>query len=661
MQYCLRRAAASSLDFNNSEESGTAIRVKVEMGKSAKNNKRKEEERQAKRESPWEELEPTTDFFKLKDSKGAVISAPKSTPTRLIAEAVQPGDAGICTMTYTTFIKDHLENAKEPQEEPLAFILHGEETQFAAKFPQIPRGRYQALEWPGKCPKSGDEVLKRGVMLQMGRGTVELITGQVDFRLGREDTIELVAEWYEKDSKELQKLYKDNKDASPHITAALKKKVHGLESSIKRTYAVRPVKRDGKELPAGNRVWQAIFRIRKEISGLVPELEPPAGGGTAIKSGKEEIIIRTVTRAEEPRNDGTEPIWLPDGTSLEEAYRLGKSVKEFAGLCRNKRGLGVRVRAKGIAAARLTLLPNDDRIDAETAKVLVRMQFEVWGAHIDTPVTAVSRALRGKGWNTLPMKTKPMGQNKMITMGSEEAPKCDKTFRLPEGFLVIGRQITHDRPNPKAIHVEGTFWGESSKDGASTCASPGAGSRGLLGSLSSITPGSASGVGGSWAADPLGNSPLSPSAIAHSLVANASSSVAQELRFTSFEEEVNNQVETAQAESRHQHRTLEQWCKEEFGKLKERNDETSAEIKTIGEEVSAARKEHQEANKTMNATVIHVKADQSAIMAQLSELLARVPAKEKKKRDSTAAGLPAAAGGKGGASGTGNGMEADDG
>ena len=265
------------------------------------------------------------------------------------------------------------------------------------------------------------------------------------------------------------------------------------------------------------------------------------------------------------------------------------------------------------------------------------------------------------------MKTKPMGQNKMITMGAEEGPKCDKTFRLPEGFLVIGRQVTHDRPNPKAIHVEGTFWGESSKDGANPCASPGALARGLLSGGSTATPGSASGLGGSWAATPFGSSPLSPSAIAHNLVASTSSSVAQELRFTSFEEEVNSQVEAVQAESQHQHRTLEQWCKEEFGKIKERNDQTAADIQTIGEEVSAARKEHQEANKTMNTTVTHVKADQSAIMAQLSELLARVPAKEKKKRSSAAAGLPtapAAAGGKGGASGGGNGMngvDSDDG
>ena len=240
------------------------------------------------------------------------------------------------------------------------------------------------------------------------------------------------------------------------------------------------------------------------------------------------------------------------------------------------------------------------------------------------------------------MKTKPLGQNKMITMGAEEGPKCDKTFRLPEGFLVIGRQVTHDRPNLKAIHVEGTFWGESSKGGANTCASPGVLARGLLGGGSASTPGSASGLGGSSVATSFGSSPWSPSAIAHSLVANTSSSVAQELRFTSFEEEVNSQVEAVQAESQHQHRTLEQWCKDEFGKIKERNDQTSADIKTIGEEVSAARKEHQEANKTMNTTVIHVKADQSAIMAQLSELLARVPAKEKKKRISAAAGLPAA-------------------
>ena len=51
------------------------------MGKSAKNNKRKNEEKWEKREAPWEELEPQTNFFRWKNSKGAVITTPTSAPT----------------------------------------------------------------------------------------------------------------------------------------------------------------------------------------------------------------------------------------------------------------------------------------------------------------------------------------------------------------------------------------------------------------------------------------------------------------------------------------------------------------------------------------------------------------------------------------------------
>ena len=60
------------------------------MGKSAKSNKRKNEEKLEEREAPWEELQPQTSFFKWKDSKGATITTPTSAPTRLSAAAVQP-------------------------------------------------------------------------------------------------------------------------------------------------------------------------------------------------------------------------------------------------------------------------------------------------------------------------------------------------------------------------------------------------------------------------------------------------------------------------------------------------------------------------------------------------------------------------------------------
>ena len=265
----------------------------------------------AKRESPWEELQPSTEFFQQKDALGIAAAAG---PLSLSAATVQKGDSGITTMSYRTFEDKHLEHAKTPQEEPLAFILHGEAVQFKSKFPQIPAGRFEDLDWPGKDPKTGLDILKSGTILQMGKGKITLLEGRADFRLDRETTVEMCAEWDERYSPELRKLM-EGKDAANAAGAVLKKKIFGWDTAIKKVYAVRPVKPQGKELPKGKRVMQAIFRIPANKSGLDPDVVVP-GGGLAARSGKEGIMLRMVSREGRANDDGTEPVWLPDGVSL---------------------------------------------------------------------------------------------------------------------------------------------------------------------------------------------------------------------------------------------------------------------------------------------------------------------------------------------------------
>ena len=130
--------------------------VREGMGKSSKQNARKDAEKEAKRESPWEELVPAKEFFQRKDGMGTVMGGELGgrNPAILKAGTVQVGDTGLLTMTYRTFEKEHLSHAQTPQDEPLAFILHGDGVQFKAKFPQIPAGRYKELDWPGKAPKT---------------------------------------------------------------------------------------------------------------------------------------------------------------------------------------------------------------------------------------------------------------------------------------------------------------------------------------------------------------------------------------------------------------------------------------------------------------------------------------------------------------------------
>ena len=134
-------------------------------------------------------------------------------------------------------------------------------------------------------------------------------------------------------------------------------------------------------------------------------------------------------------------------------------MKGFAGLIRNQRGLGVRVEREGIQAARMALLKDDDRIDEDTAKVLVRVEHEVSGAHVDTPMLGVSRALRLKGWETIPIRSRVVGEKKIITMGAASSPEGTMTFRLPEGFLVIGPPLSRGRESPGAVKIDGGVLG----------------------------------------------------------------------------------------------------------------------------------------------------------------------------------------------------------
>ena len=107
----------------------------------------------AKRESPWEELQPSTEFFQQKDALGIAAAAG---PLSLSAAPVQKGGSGSTTMSYRPFEDKHLEHAKTPQEEPLAFILHGEAVRpLQVEVPPDPHGALRGLGLAGEGPEAG--------------------------------------------------------------------------------------------------------------------------------------------------------------------------------------------------------------------------------------------------------------------------------------------------------------------------------------------------------------------------------------------------------------------------------------------------------------------------------------------------------------------------
>ena len=137
------------------------------MGKNSKANRKKDEQKQ---EAPWEEQQPLNEFFRYKGEKTGSRFFGGRPPVHK-ADEVQKGDAGIVQMNYKSFEHRHLNMAKEQQEEPLAYLIHGTAAQFHAKFPQIPKGRFWDREWPTLDPKTMAEPLKSGIILQMGKGS----------------------------------------------------------------------------------------------------------------------------------------------------------------------------------------------------------------------------------------------------------------------------------------------------------------------------------------------------------------------------------------------------------------------------------------------------------------------------------------------------------
>ena len=91
------------------------------MGKSSKSNKKKDQQQQQKKEASWEEQQPLKEFFQVKEVDDASAASGGVSvvrhPTVHAPAGVRRGTGGMCHMNYKTFEKDHLEHAKEQQEE----------------------------------------------------------------------------------------------------------------------------------------------------------------------------------------------------------------------------------------------------------------------------------------------------------------------------------------------------------------------------------------------------------------------------------------------------------------------------------------------------------------------------------------------------------------
>ena len=116
--------------------------------------------------------------------------------------------------------------------------------------------------------------------------------------------------------------------------------------------------------------------------------------------------------------------------------------------------------------------------------------------------------------------------------------------------------------------------------------------------------------------------------------------VATELRITSFEERMNQEVGQATTEQQHQHKSLEAWCKTEFHKINEQLTAGEAQLKTFGDELKATKEQNKMDNEETHKRVMQTGLDISEILNKVGELTQRLPPPVSKKRVNKPEGVP---------------------
>ena len=226
---------------------------------------------------------------------------------------------------------------------------------------------------------------------------------------------------------------------------------------------------------------------------------------------------------------------------------------------------------------------------------------------MDTPLLSICRALRAKGWNTIPLKSRPAGDKRIVTVGAETSPVGRQTYRIPEGFLVVGPPIDKNTEKAGAVRIEGEFWGDDDVEEISTTDM----SMNNLSGISGITSVSS---GASF----LGSG-------------DASTSVQIALRVGAIEGQLDRELEQMQLDRQHEHRPLEAWCQQKFEEMQQENKALHNRITETQKATEKAIGEQKASIDTTTANVAQMSANIALLLEGMNNMQARLPSPAPKR------------------------------
>ena len=116
--------------------------------------------------------------------------------------------------------------------------------------------------------------------------------------------------------------------------------------------------------------------------------------------------------------------------------------------------------------------------------------------------------------------------------------------------------------------------------------------------------------------------------------------MATELKLVQVEDQLSQEVGLLQQEQKHQHRTLEAWCKEEFAKLADQQTSTATQVKSIGDELKANKEATTLAAEGVHTQLALTNTNVDSIKVMVTEMMKRLPPATNRKRPDKPEGSP---------------------
>ena len=171
-------------------------------------------------------------------------------------------------------------------------------------------------------------------------------------------------------------------------------------------------------------------------------------------SGRDKIFIRDFAQEGGQPSDVTvlPKFWETSAQGHQQAMVATRGLPGFAGLTLTKRGIAVRVWAKQIADARLTLLPEDSRLCDENRAVIPRFQYNTAGWPVGAQALDVVKAiLQATKLPAVPLRTyRQAGVHNWVVSFEKQPVEASFTITVNQReFQILIHPAEENTPKPK--------------------------------------------------------------------------------------------------------------------------------------------------------------------------------------------------------------------